>query len=323
MNLHQDKALFRDAVLAASQRFGIPQIYVEKDYWVTRVLHELFHSDMADQIVFKGGTSLSKCHQLIQRFSEDIDLVILHNEGESDNQLKKKIRQVSKIIEKIMPEIHIDGLTNKKGNIRKTVHQYSRIFSGSFGQIREQLVIEATWLGNFEPFTIENVGSYILDLMQLTGQESLIEKFGMQTFKVQALSIERTFCEKIMSLVRFSRMEDPYVALSNKIRHVYDLYSMLSDETIDSFFKSAVFFKMLRQVGKDDFRSYKNNNEWLEEHPGSAIIFKAPGKTWERIQNTYRTTFKDLVIGELPEEKNLVGTLRKIEKRIKYINWKF
>ena len=157
-----------------------------------------------------------------------------------------QIRQISKIVEKIMPEIHIDGLTNKKGNIRKTVHQYSRLVAGSFGQIREQLVIEATWLGNFEPFTIENVGSDILDLMQLTGQETLIEKFGMQTFKVQALSIERTFCEKIMSLVRFSRMEDPYIALSNKIRHVYDLYFMLTNETIDSFFNNAAFFKMLQ-----------------------------------------------------------------------------
>ena len=44
--------------------------------------------------------------------------------------------------------------------------------------------------------------------------------------------------------------------------------------------------------------------------------------TRERIQNTYRTIFKALVIGELPEEKNLVETLRKIEKRIKYIDWK-
>ena len=44
--------------------------------------------------------------------------------------------------------------------------------------------------------------------------------------------------------------------------------------------------------------------------------------TRERIQNTYMTIFKDLVIGELPEEKNLVETLRKIEKRIKYIDWK-
>ncbi|KPA12664.1 protein containing DUF1814, partial [Candidatus Magnetomorum sp. HK-1] len=104
--------------MEASQHFGIPEIYVEKDYWVTFVLHEIFHSNIADQIVFKGGTCLSKCHQLIQRFSEDIDLVVFRNENENDNQLKKKIRQISKIVKEVVPEIHIEGLTNKKGNIR-------------------------------------------------------------------------------------------------------------------------------------------------------------------------------------------------------------
>jgi len=65
MGLHHNKDLFRDAVLAASQRFGIPEIYIKKDYWVTLVLNKIFHSDMADQIVFKEGTCLSKCHQSI------------------------------------------------------------------------------------------------------------------------------------------------------------------------------------------------------------------------------------------------------------------
>jgi predicted nucleotidyltransferase component of viral defense system len=105
LNLHQNNELFRDAVLAASQRFGIPEIYVEKDYWVTLVLNKIFHSTLADQIVFKGGTSLSKCHQLIHRFSEDIDLVVFRNEGENDNQLKKKIRRISKIVEEVLPEM--------------------------------------------------------------------------------------------------------------------------------------------------------------------------------------------------------------------------
>ena len=160
MNLHQNENLFKDAVFAASQRFGIPEIYIEKDYWATLVLNEIFHSDVAGQIVFKGGTCLSKCHQLIQRFSEDIDLVVFQKKGENDNQLKKKIRRISKIAEGVLPEITVEGITNKKGNIRKTVHQFNRLFDGSFGQVREQLILETTWLGNYEPFTIENVGSY-------------------------------------------------------------------------------------------------------------------------------------------------------------------
>ena len=144
LKLHQNIELFQDAVLSASQRFSIPEIYVEKDYWVTLVLCEIFHSEIADQVVFKGGTSLSKCHKLIQRFSEDIDLVVLRNEGEKANQLKRKIRTISKIVENVVPEIQVNGLTNKKGNIRKTVHQYERFSKGSFGQVREPLVLEAT-----------------------------------------------------------------------------------------------------------------------------------------------------------------------------------
>jgi len=322
LNLHQNKDLFKDAVIAASQRFGIPEIYVEKDYWVTLVLNEIFHSDIAGQIVFKGGTCLSKCHQLIQRFSEDIDLVVFRNEGENDNQLKKKIRYVSKIVEGVLPEIVVEGITNKKGNIRKTVHQFDRLFDGSFGQVREQLILETTWLGNYEPFTFENIGSYIQNLMQMTGQETLIKKYDLKPFKVQALSVERTFCEKIMSLVRFSRVEDPFTALSNKIRHIYDLDQILNDGSIDLFFKGDNFSEMLQKVGKDDFISYRNNNSWLKDHPCSAIIFKTPEMVWNRIQNTYRTTFKDLVIGDLPDENDLIATLQKIKNRMQTIDWK-
>ncbi len=321
MNLHENTELFKDAILAASQRFGVPEIYVEKDYWITLVLHRIFHSDIANQIVFKGGTCLSKCLQLIQRFSEDIDLVVLRTEGETDNQLKARIRRISKIVEEVLPETRIEGLTNKKGNIRKTVHPYNRVFAGNFGQVREQLVIEATWLGNYEPFTIEKIGSYILDIMQLAEQDTLIETYGMKAFNVQALSVERTFCEKIMGLIRFSRMDDPYMALSNKIRHIYDLHLMLSNGSVALFFESNGFFDMLQKVGKDDFISYRNDNEWLKTPPYKAMVFENPEKTWNRIRNTYRTIFKDLVMGDLPDEKELIATLLKIGKRMKSVNW--
>ncbi len=322
MRLHQNKTFFKDAVIAASQSFGIPEIYVEKDYWVTLALNEIFHSDIANQVVFKGGTCLSKCHQLIQRFSEDIDLVVFRNKGENDNQLKKKIRRITKIVDNVIPEITVEGITNKKGNIRKTVHRFDRLFDGSFGQAREQVILEATWLGNYEPFTIENVGSYIQDIMQMAGQKALIKKYNLQSFKVQALSVERTFCEKILSLVRFSRVEDPLGALSYKIRHIYDLDQILNNGSINTFFKTEDFSEMLKKVGKDDFISYKNNNAWLKEHPCSAIIFETPEMVWNNIRNIYRTIFKDLVIGELPDESHLIETLQRIQNRMQTIDWR-
>ena len=59
-----------------SDATGLPSYSIEKDAWVTLVLRMLFTSELSEHIVFKGGTSLSKCYNLIERFSEDIDLAI-------------------------------------------------------------------------------------------------------------------------------------------------------------------------------------------------------------------------------------------------------
>ena len=91
MNLHANKSLFEDAVIATAQQFDISEIYIEKDYWVTAALYAIFHSVIADEAVFKGGTALSKCYKLIQRFSEDVDIVVLNNSGVSANKLKNKL----------------------------------------------------------------------------------------------------------------------------------------------------------------------------------------------------------------------------------------
>ena len=72
--LHENREEFTNAVNLASEHFHILPIIAEKDYYVTMILREL--SERQDFIVFKGGTSLSKCHKAIKRFSEDIDITI-------------------------------------------------------------------------------------------------------------------------------------------------------------------------------------------------------------------------------------------------------
>lgn len=63
-----------------------------------------------------------------------------------------------------------------------------------------------------------------------SGQENLIEEYGLQEFPVNVLKLERTFCEKIMSLVRFSYSEDYIADLKSKIRHTHDLHQMLQQK---------------------------------------------------------------------------------------------
>jgi len=321
MNLHTNTELLQDAILATAEYLDMRDIYVEKDYWVTVALYEIFHSNLADQCVFKGGTALSKCHKLIERFSEDIDMVVVRNLGDSDNQLKKKIRTISKVVQRVIPEIEVEGLTNKKGNIRKTVHQYEKIFNGDFGQAREQIVVEGTWLGNFEPFSVMQVNSYIYEMMKAKGQDEMIEHYNMAPFTIQVLSKQRTLCEKIMSLVRFSRSEEPITDLKNKIRHVYDIHQMIQDEEIRRFFESSDFDKMIIKVGEDDMVSFKKNNHWINEHPSTALIFDKPQETWEKLSSVYNSNFKDLVIGELPREQVLIKTLGVFGERLRKVRW--
>lgn len=321
MKLHLDKGLFQDAIQATAQHIGIPEVYIEKDYWVSLALLEIFSSDISDLVVFKGGTCLSKCHKLIQRFSEDIDLVIIPVPGESTNQFSKRMKRISKIVGRVLPETFVEGYTNKKGNIRKTVHQYEKLTDGDLGQVGENLVLEASLLGNCEPFTTQSISTYIQDFMIHSGAEGLLKENNMASFSVQALSVERTLCEKIMSLVKFSHVDNRDVILPLKVRHIYDLHLMLQDKDIHSFFSRDDFIQMIVKVGEDDFIGYKNNNEWLKIHPGAAVIFDSPEEVWPKIIRAYQTSFNQMVYGELPAEADLLETMALISERIRPIDW--
>jgi predicted nucleotidyltransferase component of viral defense system len=72
MKLHENKTLFRQAVQFTADQIKIAAIYVEKDYWVTYTLFTIFNNEIGKDTVFKGGTALSKCYNMIERFSEDI-----------------------------------------------------------------------------------------------------------------------------------------------------------------------------------------------------------------------------------------------------------
>lgn len=206
--------------------------------------------------------------------------------------------------------------------IRKTAHQYQRLsFAGEFGQIREHIIVEATWLGSSEPYVMAEVSCYVTNMMHAAGQNQIIGQYNLQPFTVKVLSKERTLCEKIMSLARFSQTNTPYTDLANKIRHIYDIHLMLKDSAVASFFDSPAFDELLVKVGNDDRASFKNNNAWLANHPAASIIFSMPEETWGRIKNTYRTTFRELVLGEMPPETDLIHTLKRIHDRLVKVMW--
>ena len=82
MYLHkEDRELLHDIIVMVSEKSGIEENIIEKDYYVTLLLKELARRN--SNVVFKGGTSLSKAYHVIDRFSEDIDITFDEHMGES------------------------------------------------------------------------------------------------------------------------------------------------------------------------------------------------------------------------------------------------
>lgn len=299
----------------------IPAIYVEKDYWVTYALYTIFQNEIGKETIFKGGTALSKCFKMIERFSEDIDLVVLRNQGETDNRLKTKLKEISASIEPVLPEIELDGLTHKRGMNRKTAHTFPKEFAGTYGQIRDVIVLESTWLGNHEPYGEQTIISFVGGMMLDSNQKQLATQYNLLPFTVQVLSPLRTLCEKIMSLVRFSHTDTPIADLRKKVRHIYDLHQLLLLEEYSQFLQSGEFEKMLIDVGRDDFKSFRNNNQWLKKHPIDALIFSDLDNAWNQIKDAYTREFRNLVFGKLPDEDAILSCLKTIQSRLMTIFW--
>lgn len=321
MKLHQNIPLFRDAVRITAQQMNIPPEFVEKDYWVTYALFTIFNNELGKDTVFKGGTALSKCYNMIERFSEDIDLVVLRREGETDSKLKAKLKAVSTVIETVLPEVTIDGITHKMGMNRKTAHSYSKEFKGNYGQVRDVIILESTWLGYYEPYTTKSIVSFVGQMMLNNKQADIAQENGLFPFDLLALEPIRTICEKTMSLVRFSYGENPIDDLKKKIRHTYDLHQLLKQDEFLKFFQSPAFDEMLLKVANDDVSSIKNNNKWLVYHPNEALIFKDFENVWSELKTIYNGDFKNLVYGELPKEEAILETLKIIQERLKAISW--
>ena len=111
--LHKDRENFEQIILKVSEDTGIDASIVEKDYYVTLFLKRII--EVIPNIIFKGGTSLSKCYKLIKRFSEDIDLNIEVETAVYIKAYPRKKIQATSIIYDYLHENGFDNLLEQYG----------------------------------------------------------------------------------------------------------------------------------------------------------------------------------------------------------------
>lgn len=123
--LHENREEFTNAVNLASEYFHILPIIAEKDYYVTMILREL--SERQEFIVFKGGTSLSKCHKAIKRFSEDIDITI--DSKLTQGQMKKLKESIKAIAGQLGLSIPNIDDTRSRRSYNRYILEYQSVLS--------------------------------------------------------------------------------------------------------------------------------------------------------------------------------------------------
>ncbi|HSW54826.1 MAG TPA: nucleotidyl transferase AbiEii/AbiGii toxin family protein [Ignavibacteriaceae bacterium] len=315
MTLHAaDIKIFSDAIRAASEHLKINQVFVEKDYWITLVLNRLSKTKYVNDTVFKGGTSLSKGFELINRFSEDVDIAIINAADKSGNVVKTIIRTVEKEITKELTEVNLEGITSKGSKFRKSVFEYPSIDQK---YKNNRLIVEINSFTNPFPYQQRIIKSFIYDFLKETNNEKYIKEYALQPFTINVLKKEQTLLEKLVSLVRFSFDKDVVRSISTKIRHFYDLYYLINDSECNEFTKSIDFKKRFYEILEHDKELFDEPDNWQSKQLIESPLITDFTNIWQQLKETYKTELSALALTEIPDEGKVSDSFQKLIKLIK------
>jgi hypothetical protein len=220
---HEDFAAF---LTAAASESGLPEVFVEKDYWITEILRVVAET-LANRAIFKGGTSLSKGWSLLDRFSEDIDLFV---DPTVDPPLRG--RAVDRTLRALKRDIEaIPGLTFVEsesrtigGRGRMDTFRYRSRYPPVPG-FPPTVRLEPGVQSGRQPTETVPISSIVGDMLAARGVADRLDVEGAQPFPMTLLHFRRTFVEKLFAIhgkvERLGREGEP---LGRDVRHYADLH---------------------------------------------------------------------------------------------------
>ena len=218
--LHNDRELFEQLILRTSESLGIKSEIIEKDYYVTLFLKELV--SISPDIIFKGGTSLSKCYHLIDRFSEDIDLNIETETKPSESRRKHLKSSIVSAIDKLGFTLTNPENVKSRRDYNRYIIDYPSVLGASY--LKEMLIVETAVYQRAYPTVRKTAGSLIYDFLSANGFDDFIRQYSLEPFELNVQSAERTMIDKLYALA------DYYLSgtTAEHSRHIYDIYKLIS-----------------------------------------------------------------------------------------------
>lgn len=278
MKLHTYPEEFRDLITVVANYKHISESAVERDYYIVMMLKALADSPYAEQCVFKGGTSLSKCYPgSIDRFSEDIDLTFLGMEL-SDKACDKAIKKIETVMS---TSAQTEKIPQERSDRNKSMYVW-------FGAPENRVKLEIGSTIRPDPYSKRTVKTYIHEFLESRGFQDDIIRFELTPVEINTLNIERTFIDKIMSVKRHAICG----SLERKVRHIYDVTRLYQMPEIQAFLADTDELKRLVQLTKETDSFYiGRRNISAEYDPTGPYNFPA----WQhRFDAAIRSTYESL-----------------------------
>lgn len=294
---------------------------VEKDFWVCWVLEKIFRSpNLRNKLLFKGGTSLSKVYKVIERFSEDIDLILdwnlVSNENPSldrsknkQNTFNKRINEYAQeyIAYQLLPELEalyapLCRLEIDKKDPHCVNISYPKAFDDIY--IRPEVRLEIGPLASWQPSRAFTITSY--------AAEYFPRLFSSGEISVRAIEGKRTFWEKATILHQEAHRPEGKLQPSRYSRHYYDLAMLASSEIRDQALSDL---ELLNDVVNFKKKFYPVGWAHYETAvPGSLQLIPSE-ETRNSVIKDYRA-MQDMIFGHKPSISEIFNILTDLEERI-------
>lgn len=305
---------------------GLPSVAIEKDWWVTLALNASFSLPYSKNLVFKGGTSLSKGWNLIERFSEDIDLAINRNffgfDGDiSKTQIKNLRKQSCEFISttfladltksltewKVIDECKLIAQPIKDSDKDPQVieiHYNSVIDTSEY--LPQRILIEVSSRSLMEPIEERKINSII-------SENFLQQSFSTVPFAIPTVLPQRTFLEKIFLLHEEFSQDVEKIRIDRLSRHLYDLEKLMDTEHGIEALKNTDLYNNI-VAHREKFNPLRGLD--YANHIPSKISILPPDGVMKDYERDYDAMTSFMIYGEPLKFDHLMKRILELQMRI-------
>ena len=273
---------------ATAISMGMQPNVIEKDFWVCFMLDHLFHDcRYKNAFVFKGGTSLSKSYHVIERFSEDIDLILdwrkIINDEVNPWEERSKTKQ---------------DLFNKQINSEAAKFYKEELIPQLNIEMKEKL-------GDGEWISVDTEDEMVVNFYYP-------DIFSQKETSVLTIDVERTFWEKLTILHKIANFPEGKPLPARYARHLYDVYNMGNSWVKERAFKRK---ELLEKDVAFKQKFYYAKGAHYETATLENIMLVPGERIHKELEDDYQA-MRNMIYGNIPEFKDILAFLEKLQEEI-------